>query len=106
MAKQPLGGVVGSGALTVDLDAYVARLGATILDVTSSEVELLALLISNQHRVVNRKDLARAMGLRQDRSVDVLLSSLRHKTGRDFVRNVRGRGWILDPDQLGPEPSA
>ena|SRR5687768_13386897 len=99
--ERPAGGVLTAGTLEVDLDAYSARLNGTVLDLTSSETELLALLITNAKRVVSRTQLAEAIGLRQHRSVDVLLSSLRHKTGRDFVRNVRGRGWIIDLDKLG-----
>jgi len=89
-----------AGVLEVDLDAYIARLEGVALELTSSETELLALLISNSRRVVDRKELASAIGLRQARSVDVLLSSLRHKMGREFLRNVRGRGWILDTGKL------
>jgi DNA-binding response OmpR family regulator len=98
--ERPNGGVLALGVLEVDLDAYAARLDGAALDLTSSEIELLALLISNNRRVVDRKQLAEAIGLRQQRSVDVLLSSLRHKTGRDFLRNVRGRGWIIDAEKL------
>ena len=98
--ERPPGGTLKVGALEVDLDAYVARLEGVPLSLTSSETELLALLISNSRRVIDRTELARAIGLRQARSVDVLLSSLRHKMGRDFLRNVRGRGWIIDTGTL------
>ncbi len=99
--ERPAGGVLTVGVLEVDLDAYACRLGGSALELTSSEIELLALLIINSRRVVDRRQLAEAIGLRQHRSVDVLLSSLRQKIGRDFVRNVRGRGWIIDIDKLG-----
>jgi len=85
------------GALVVDLDSYSARLDGRDLDVSGSQLELLAVLIANKQRVMDRSELAGALGLRHARTVDVLLSNLRHMIGRDFVRNVRSRGWIIDP---------
>jgi DNA-binding response OmpR family regulator len=84
------------GALTVDLDSYSARLDGYDLEVSGSQLELLAVLIANKHRVIDRDELARVLGLRHARTIDVLLSSLRHTIGREFVRNVRSRGWIID----------
>jgi DNA-binding response OmpR family regulator len=65
--------------------------------VSGSQLELLAVLIANKQRVMDRSEIAGALGLRHARTVDVLLSNLRHLIGRDFVRNVRSRGWIIDP---------
>lgn len=84
------------GALVVDLDSYSARLADHDLAVSGSQLELLAVLIANKHRVIDRDELAGMLGLQHARTVDVLLSSLRHLIGRDFVRNVRSRGWIID----------
>ena len=91
------GGTYELGALVVDLDAYSARLDGHDLEVSGSQLELLAVLIANKHRVIDRSELARVLGLRHARTIDVLLSSLRHQIGREFVRNVRSRGWIIDP---------
>jgi DNA-binding response OmpR family regulator len=85
------------GALVVDLDSYSARLDGRDLEVSGSQLELLAVLIANKQRVMDRSELAGALGLRHARTVDVLLSNLRQLIGRDFVRNVRSRGWIIDP---------
>jgi len=85
------------GSLIVDLDSYSARIDQRDLEITSSQLELLALLIANQHRVVDRAELAGMLDLRHERTVDVLLTGLRQQIGRDFVRNVRSRGWIIDP---------
>ena len=85
------------GALVVDLDAYSARLDGRDLEVKGSQLELLAVLIANKQRVMDRGEIAKLLGLRHARTVDVLLSSLRQSLGRDFVRNVRSRGWIIDP---------
>lgn len=91
---------LAAGALLVDPAAYRVRFGRHELDLTSTQVELLALLIRNRDRVMARDEIARSLGLRHARSVDVLLTTIRHSLGRNFVRNVRSRGWILDESSL------
>lgn len=93
-------GFLELGALAVDTGRYSAALGGRVLELSRSELELLALLIATPHRVLSRQELSARLGLAQGRSVDVLLSRLRHLIGRDFVRNVRGRGWIVVPEAL------
>jgi DNA-binding response OmpR family regulator len=84
------------GSLVVDIDSYSARVGGRDLAISGSQLELLALLIANKDRVMDRKQLAGMLELRHDRTVDVLLTGLRQQIGREFVRNVRSRGWIID----------
>jgi DNA-binding response OmpR family regulator len=98
-AREP-NGVVSVGALEVDREGYRAWLAGRALTVTRSQVELLSILIENRHRVVSRAELSRELGLARPRSVDVLLSGLRHEIGRPFLRNVRNRGWIVEPAAL------
>lgn len=88
------------GALDIDQAAYRATLDGHLLELTASQFEILAFLVANRDRVVTRGELAAAGRLTHERSVDVTLSSLRRALGRDFVRNVRNRGWILEPSAL------
>lgn len=88
------------GLLQVDRDGYIATFDGQWLDVTRTQLELLGLLIENQGRVLSRVELSNALGLARERSVDVILTGLRRIIRREFVRNVRGRGWILEPDLL------
>lgn len=94
------GGILSAGGLDVDVAAYAARLHGIPLDLSSSQVELLALLIRNRDRVLGREEIATTIGLRHARSVDVLLTMIRRSLGVNFVRTVRGRGWILDAAAL------
>lgn len=91
---------VAVGALRIDLEAYRVTFAGGAIELSRSQVELLALLVANRRRVVSRDDLARALGLGRGRSIDVMLTGLRRALGRDFVRNVRSRGWILAPETL------
>lgn len=88
------------GTLQVDPSGYRAWLGDRVLALSRSQIDLLTILISNLHRVVSRLELSDALGLVRPRSVDVLLSGLRREIGRPFVRNVRNRGWIVEPAAL------
>ena len=85
------------GYLEVDPAAYRAVLHGRPLDLKPSQLELLSLLVANRHRVVTRAELADASGLEQERSVDVALTSLRRLLPQGFLRNIRNRGWILEP---------
>jgi len=93
-------GALTVGALEVDPEGYRVWLAGRSLAVSRSQVELLTILLANRSRVVSRTELAQALGLARPRSVDVLLSGLRNEIGRPFVRNVRNRGWIVEPDAL------
>lgn len=88
------------GALEVDLESYRATLADKPLDLSPSQIEMLAILMANQGRVTSREELSRAVGLRRGRSVDVMLCSLRKELGPGFIRNVRNRGWIVDPEVI------
>lgn len=94
-------GAVRLGDLAVDTGRYQVSFDGRSLELSRSETELLATLVANPHRVLSREELSEHLGLAQGRSVDVLLSRLRHLIRRDFVRNVRGRGWIVVPEALG-----
>lgn len=89
------------GALEIDPAAYRATLAGKLLELSPSQFEMLAYLAANVDRVVTRDELCTAAHLEHVRSVDVALSSLRRVIGHNSVRNVRNRGWILEPSTLG-----
>jgi DNA-binding response OmpR family regulator len=74
------------------------------IELTSTEFNLLEVLMRNAGRVVGKKELSE-QGLgrplaRYDRNVDVHLSSIRHKLGEaaTLIRTVRGMGYHLAKD--------
>jgi DNA-binding response OmpR family regulator len=91
------------GGLEIDLGGHQAAFRGRILQISSSQFELLAILVANHRRVVSRSELSERLGLERGRSVDVMLSMLRREMGCDFVRNVRKRGWIVIPEALAAE---
>lgn len=88
------------GALEIDLEGYRASFASRPLELSTSQLEVLFILLKNHGRVISRAELSQAVGLQRARSVDVILSSLRKEIGSNFVRNVRNRGWIVVPEAL------
>lgn len=92
------------GSLSLSPDLREARVGATMLDLTASEFNLLAALLTPGDRVVDREELShRVLGRAReayDRSIDVHVSNLRHKLAaagaREIViETIRGVGYRL-----------
>jgi DNA-binding response OmpR family regulator len=92
------------GPLEMNVTASSACLNGQVLPLTPAEFELLALLVRNCGRVLSRdRIIDETRGIdwdTYDRSVDVLISRLRHKLGDDprqpaFIRTMRGIGYML-----------
>jgi two-component system OmpR family response regulator len=72
------------------------------LDLTQAEYEIFALLLKKRHQVVSREFIAGSIDAMRwessDRSIDVIVSRIRHKIGDDprdprFIRSIRGVGY-------------
>jgi DNA-binding response OmpR family regulator len=87
-----------TASLHLDVEARVASIGASRLNLTGQEFDLLVALTARP--VVSREDLRRAINLRgqSPRRVDGILVRLRRVLGPHAIRTVRGRGWMLQID--------
>ncbi|MCE7991329.1 MAG: response regulator transcription factor [Roseivirga sp.] len=94
--------IIRIGELEVTPKSQTARLEGEVLELTTKEFEILMLLINNPNRVFSRDDLMESIrGLDWDafnRSIDVLVSRLRHKLKDDpkqpqYIRTVWGSGY-------------
>lgn len=92
------------GDLMVDANRREARLGESIVELTTYEFDLLYYLANRAGEVVSRQDIYQALfnydydGV--DRSVDVYISRLRQKLGGDgstsvSIKTVRSVGYLL-----------
>ena len=90
--------------LSIDLEAYQARLGESELPLTAIEFALLRELALAAGRVLSRDTLLDRVRGREfdlfDRSIDVHISHLRQKLGDDpraprFIRTVRSVGYMF-----------
>jgi len=92
------------GTLEISWEARSASLDGHALELTTAEFELLGLLVRNSGRVLTRDrilDATRGTDWESyDRSIDVLVSRLRHKLGDDskrprFIKTVWGTGYCF-----------
>ena len=100
-------GPVQAGQLTMWPERREAQWGGETLVLTSTEFNLLELLARSAGHVVSKAELSeqglgRALA-RFDRSIDVHVSSIRHKLGpradgQSWIRTVRGQGYQLVKD--------
>lgn len=90
--------------LELDLAARSAVLDGKLLNLTTAEFELLAILVRHRGRVLTRErilDETRGLDWESfDRSIDVLVSRLRHKLGDEpksptYIKTVWGRGYCF-----------
>jgi OmpR family response regulator RpaB len=86
------------GDIRIDLNKKMVEKNGQNVDITSSEFNLLALLIQNQDRVFSRDDIMHELrGIDAhiySRAIDVLVSRLRQKLQRpELIRTVRGAGY-------------
>jgi DNA-binding response OmpR family regulator len=98
---------VRAGELELDGAAHAATLRGRPLELTTAEYELLGILVRSRGRVLSRdRILDQTRGLEWesfDRSVDVLVSRLRHKLGDDprrptYIQTVWGKGYRFRGD--------
>lgn len=92
------------GALTLWPKQRKAEWQGHLLDLTSTEFNLLEALVINAGLVVSKKELSeKGLGrplARFDRSIDVHVSSIRQKLGNQLdgcscILTVRGKGYLL-----------
>jgi two-component system OmpR family response regulator len=95
---------IQAGGVTIRPSARTAEWHGQPLDLTSTEYNLLEVLVRAAGRVVSKADLSeQAMGrklTRYDRSIDMHVSKLRRKLGtntdgRSPIQTVRGTGYQL-----------
>ncbi len=87
------------GNLTLDLGAHVANKDGQPVDLTAREWAVLARLARTRHATVPKSEIEEALyafGAEVDsNAVEVYVSRLRRKLGRDLIRTVRGLGYAL-----------
>jgi DNA-binding response OmpR family regulator len=93
--------MIQAGPLSINVPSRTASVNGTVLELTTTEFDLLALLARRAGRVQQRSVLVEELrGIdfdSFDRSVDVLVSRLRRKLGEHghMIKTVRGLGYLF-----------
>ena len=99
------------GDIELDKNAWKVRRGGQPVELTALEFNLLEMLLRSAGRVVSREELVQTLLGREfdpfDRSIDMHVSNLRKKLGRQVsgverIRSVRGVGYVY-PNPDSPE---
>jgi two-component system, OmpR family, alkaline phosphatase synthesis response regulator PhoP len=108
--KQPETKVLRAADITLDLDSHTVTVGERHIDLTPSEFDLLAVLISAPGCAFARLDLLeRLQGIAlesSERSIDVHIRNLRAKIEPDprnpyYIESVYGVGYRFTGDRFG-----
>lgn len=101
-AALPASRVLRVGEAEIDLAAHHASLGGQVVDLTAREWSVLQALCHRSGRLVSKPDLERlTVGFDSDvgsNALEVHISSLRRKLGRNLIETVRGLGYRLGPE--------
>ena len=88
------------GDITFDTRSGRVASNGIPIDLTSQEVAVLSYLIHNSGRLISRTELSEHIysydGDRDSNTIAVFITRLRKKLGSDFIRTIRGRGYMID----------
>ncbi|KMS56165.1 transcriptional regulator [Novosphingobium barchaimii LL02] len=90
---------VSVGGVTLDFTGHIAALDGEPVALTAKEFRVLALLMRRSRRFVSKADLEGELYDQdhwvESNTVEVAISALRRKFGRDFIRTARGLGYMV-----------
>ncbi len=92
---------ISAAGLTVDIGRRVATINGKPADLTAREWAVLERLFARRGAVVTKseiEDSLYAFGAEvESNAVEVYVSRLRKKLGKDFVKTIRGLGYQVNP---------
>lgn len=95
-SAQPL---LSNGIFAVDPAAKSAKYNSLNLDLTGKEYRLLHALLRTPGRIFSREELEEKVYAWDDdinsNAIEVLIHSVRRKTDKSAIKNVRGLGWMV-----------
>ncbi len=88
------------GALSLDSAAGEVTLSGERVELTAIEIQLLNYFMHRIGRVLSQYELAESIygsqDVRESNTVEVYISRLRRKLGRDVIKTIRGLGYKMD----------
>jgi DNA-binding response OmpR family regulator len=98
--SQPYRDVMRYRDLVVDFSGHTVHLDGTPLAVTQREFDVLRILLEEQGRCLSKDQIAEKMYGWDDEvesnTIEVYVSALRRKLGKEYIRTVRGLGYLME----------
>lgn len=92
--------LIRCGNVELDPSAMIARQNGTPLHVAGKEFHLLKLLMERAGRYVTKSDIEYALydisAMVESNTIEVTIYSLRKKLGADFIKSIRGVGYMVE----------
>lgn len=86
--------------LAVDFTGHTATLDGIALPLTHREFDVLRILLEDQGRCLGKDQIAEKMyGWDDDvesNTIEVYVSSLRRKLGKEYIKTIRGLGYLME----------
>lgn len=102
--KQDISNILKAANLSIDVDGYQVFVNEKVIELTAKEVELLAYLVKNKGRVIDREELLYKIWgydyIGDTRAVDTLIKRIRQKISKEYqefsIKSVYGVGYKFE----------
>lgn len=93
--------ILKSGGIELDPAAMVVRGAEGQIAMTAKELKLLKLLMERAGKYVTKSDIEYALysadNAVESNTTEVIIYNLRKKLGAEFIRSIRGVGYMVEP---------
>ena len=88
------------GDAEIDLNKMIIYLNSKSKKINNTEKKVLIEMLSNPGTTFSREEIGKISGINQERSIDVMITRLRHKLELDpknpkYLQTIRGSGYVL-----------
>ena len=88
------------GNAEIELNKMKIKLNNKLKKINNSEKDVLIEMLANPGKTYSREDIGKISGIKQERSIDVMITRLRQKLEVDpknpkYLQTIRGLGYVL-----------
>ena len=88
------------GTAEIDLNKMIINFNSNSKKINNTEKKVLIEMLSNPGTTFSREEIGKVSGINQERSIDVMITRLRHKLELDpknpkYLQTIRGSGYVL-----------
>ena len=88
------------GQAEINLNKMTINFNNKIRKINNAEKKVLIEMLSNPGKTFSREEIGKISGIKQERSIDVMVTRLRQKLERDpknpkYLQTIRGSGYVL-----------